>query len=1350
MADDAGAAMQGLNFGNGGGGNPGNAGSATGNNGAGAGDGGPGPGNNGTGGTGDGQPAGNAAGTGIGNGGDSNGGGDGGGNGPAPDPESEDARIVRLTRELEEAFAARANKAGGSSDLGSMFMSKDDAANARAAIAKPTAPPPCPIQPGFQADPQATAISETARKTIRRLGYCPLTSLDSEARTRASRGGGPAMDLQPDGSFKERDLDRSRERFIDERRFNSAADTYVRVLKEEVLHTGAGTDEAFKSHFTICKGLFDSHFFHVVMAYDQRNREIHAADHRHDISTLNMRLLAIVSTAAPPGGSAPATPSKRHADSAPSSSHAPPRKVARSSAQHTSETKGQRCFRCGEYSGHMPVGCPAELTTAGRTAFELAKGSRSQNALISPSGRTVCFNWASSGYCRTVPPPAPLSDPRGVVTPLDANAIETLLGKLGLLGEWQHVIDSLRSGFDAGVDTKVDRTFIPKNHSSIQLDPTFIDTYIAAEVAANRFVGPFEPDTLERIIGPFRTNPLGLVPKPGTDKHRMVNDLSFPRDGDPVPAVNLAIDRSQFITEWGDFTKMAQAVLDAPPGTMAATFDISAAYRITPIRPDQQHVLCVTWRGKVYIDRAACFGMASSSGIFGAIADMLVAIYKASGYRVVLKWVDDFVVFRLPGDSFSEEDFVHLTSALGVPWSVAKTRSFAYRQKYIGFIWDLVRKTVAMPEEKLSALRSLLDAWLEPKAKFNAGEAESLHGKVVHAATIFPLVRPFLPSISHFPRGFKNGYTKHSLPGPVQKDITWIRDILEHAPNEISLTREEPLDIGWWGDASSSWGIGVVVGSFWAAWHWADGFTVGPKCNRDIGWAEAVAVELGLRMAVHHGIIGARPTNRSRILVRSDNAGVVAVVNKGRSKSAHTNGVLKDIYRTLVSEGIVLSADRIPDRDDALALIAATSSRWLSRPLVMKASAWRIDPPSEPGQPGSLVSVTLSLKPSRFRPDVSSDDRIYKWCGPNTPPLSVLPTRLFQYLQMRAIHEVLAEKTTSGYGSGLRKFHVFCDIYSIPDEARLPASFELLNSFAHWASTEPDPSDPELSRGDCFEPVSTGTVKTYLSAISTWHVIQGWPAPLSKVNYERIKTSLRGLGKLQKEPRSRPPRPPVTLPMLAAIKRSLDLSSPYDACLWAIATCAFWGMMRFGEATVDARKDYNPKKKLARKHVFFGHDLDGKPYARLDLPTAKTAKQGEIQKIFLTAQGEYCPLAALQNLARVVPAEADDPLFSWVDSTGSIRPMTRSAALSSLNEITQRHGWGTAFGHSFRIGGASFYLAQGVSPEIVRLAGRWKSLAYETYIRAFEQVASRHLSGLGAGQQPFVRPASALVGGAAR
>ncbi|KAI0681646.1 hypothetical protein C8T65DRAFT_598388, partial [Cerioporus squamosus] len=54
--------------------------------------------------------------------------------------------------------------------------------------------------------------------------------------------------------------------------------------------------------------------------------------------------------------------------------------------------------------------------------------------------------------------------------------------------------------------------------------------------------------------------------------------------------------------------------------------------------------------GKVFVDRALCFGLASSASVFGSIADMLVAIYGAHGYAYILKWVDDFLVIRLPSN----------------------------------------------------------------------------------------------------------------------------------------------------------------------------------------------------------------------------------------------------------------------------------------------------------------------------------------------------------------------------------------------------------------------------------------------------------------------------------------------------------------------------------------------------------------------------------------------------------------------------------------------------------------------------------------------------------------------------
>ncbi len=200
----------------------------------------------------------------------------------------------------------------------------------------------------------------------------------------------------------------------------------------------------------------------------------------------------------------------------------------------------------------------------------------------------------------------------------------------------------------------------------------------------------------------------------------------------------------------------------------------------------------------------------------------------------------------------------------------------------------------------------------------------------------------------------------------------------------------------------------------------------------------------------------------------------------------------------------------------------------------------------------------------------------------------------------------------TSYGSGLRKFHIFCDAFSIPESARLPASTELIYSFLLWAVSDPDPNNPLHQDGVIFESVSVDTARKYLSAIRAWHIAQGWPPPISEAANAVILAGIRGMENLQAEAgsRSRPPRPPITLVMLHTLKAVLDLNNPFDACLWAQCTCAFFGLLRFGEVTVTSRSVFNPRKHLTRGDLVFANDLDGRPYARLRLPSAKTARAG--------------------------------------------------------------------------------------------------------------------------------------------
>lgn len=412
-------------------------------------------------------------------------------------------------------------------------------------------------------------------------------------------------------------------------------------------------------------------------------------------------------------------------------------------------------------------------------------------------------------------------------------------------------------------------------------------------------------------------------------------------------------------------------------------------------------------------------------------------------------------------------------------------------------------------------------------------------------------------------------------------------------------------------------------------------------------------------------------------------------------------------------------------------LLAATRPRWPTQLVVRPAVGFQLHPPAVAGGPATRETLgQIPLAQSALRPPVLADQRIFAWRGVNSPPFSTIDHPLILQLADAASRASLSDGTLSSYGSGLRKFILFCDVFSVPEASRLPASYELLHSFCLWAVADPGETDVTLAGEIPFEPVSVSVAKKYLAAVRAWHLAQGWPPPLSDEDAKRIHWSLRGLANIQLGKRTRPPRPPVTLHMLAALKPTLHLDDPFEACIWAIASCAFWGLMHFGEATVRSRPQFDPVRHLKRKDAFFGTDLDGKEYGRLDLPTAKTARPGEIQHIFLVRQNSLCPLDALQNLARTVPAGALDPLFSWRDNKGDVRPMVRDTAMSFINTRFTSLGYGTTFGHSFRIGGASFYLSQKVDPEVVRILGRWRSLAYQVYIRAFEQVASRHVAHL--------------------
>ena len=87
-----------------------------------------------------------------------------------------------------------------------------------------------------------------------------------------------------------------------------------------------------------------------------------------------------------------------------------------------------------------------------------------------------------------------------------------------------------------------------------------------------------------------------------------------------------------------------------------------------------------------------------------------------------------------------------------------------------------------------------------------------------------------------------------------------------------SINSLHNLDI--WVDASLSWGISLVVGEHWAAWHLLENWD---REDRDIGLAESVALELAILWMVQQGL------SDCDVTFRGDDTRVMGAFNKGHS-----------------------------------------------------------------------------------------------------------------------------------------------------------------------------------------------------------------------------------------------------------------------------------------------------------------------------------------------------------------------------------------------------------------------------------------------------------------------------------
>lgn len=162
-------------------------------------------------------------------------------------------------------------------------------------------------------------------------------------------------------------------------------------------------------------------------------------------------------------------------------------------------------------------------------------------------------------------------------------------------------------------------------------------------------------------------------------------------------------------------------------------------------------------------------------------------------------------------------------------------------------------------------------------------------------------------------------------------------------------------------------------------------------------------------------------------------------------------------------------------------------------------------------------------------------------------------------------------------------------------------------------------------------------------------------------------------------------------------------------------------MARLGELLRNSAAD----GAILRHHVKFSEE-DGVRFVNLHLRKAKTAKTGEIQVIRLQQQFNVLDLvAAMERLMKSNKHSDRDDLVFATPGRGSMTAMKKPRFIKLAEEIWGEASLGTWSGHSFRIGGASIRFNLGTSMKQIAKQGRWKSLTYLRYLKAYTEEDTR-------------------------
>ncbi len=402
----------------------------------------------------------------------------------------------------------------------------------------------------------------------------------------------------------------------------------------------------------------------------------------------------------------------------------------------------------------------------------------------------------------------------------------------------------------------------------------------------------------------FHISPLSGVPK-GDDgeKIRIIHNLSHPFGGD---SINSGIAQEEYLMQ--RFEDALAGIRRIGKGCLLTKFDVHAAFKLVPVRPEDHPLLGLCWKGKYYYEVVLPFGLRISGYRWEEFATALLFLYDSSlGIELVCHYVDDFLFGAPPGlagllRAMRERyGFEQLCRRIKVPLACEKRVGPVTLCVFLGIEIDTILMQCRLTDKRVIKLRSLLQAWVDSFHHFSCDELMSLVGKLEFATVIVRAGTAFLRRIRGLMMSMKDARAagagqRKRLNSEALLDVKWWLDVFLTTGGNRRSILEPPwqiaADLEIFTDACNT-GYGARFGNRWFQGTWSQKQLAFALVHTRISMPY-----LELHALTHAAVVWGHLWRGKKITFRCDAEAAVIAVQMMRSRRDTLSALLRLLYAT--------------------------------------------------------------------------------------------------------------------------------------------------------------------------------------------------------------------------------------------------------------------------------------------------------------------------------------------------------------------------------------------------------------------------------------------------------------------